>query len=106
MTAGPASRRANRMRVAINLLTDDPANPTGAHWGGTRTIPEMAKLLTPDEEFLLVVSPKPRLLHEGCGGNVGYITFPWSNEKLVRRTLSEHLYSPLRLPLSGVDIFS
>jgi len=94
------------MRVAINLLTDDPAHPTGAHWGWSRTIPEMAKLLTPDEEFLLVVSPKSRPLHEGYGGNTGYITFPWSNEHMVRRTLSEHLYSPLRLPLSKVDIFS
>src|SRR4051812_49619607 len=88
------------MGVAINLLTDDPAHPTGAHWGWSRTIPEMAKLLTPDEEFLLVVSPKSRPLHEGYGGNTGYITFPWSNEHMVRRTLSEHLYSPLRLPLS------
>ena len=34
------------MRVAINLLTDDPANPSGAHWFWTRVIPEMAKRLT------------------------------------------------------------
>jgi glycosyltransferase involved in cell wall biosynthesis len=94
------------MRVAINLLTDHPAHPTGAHWGWTRTIPEMARMLTPDEEFLLVVSPKSRPLHEGYGDNVRYVTFPWSNEAVVRRTLSEHLYSPLRLPLAGVDIFN
>jgi glycosyltransferase involved in cell wall biosynthesis len=94
------------VRVAINLLTDHPDNPTGAHWGWSRTIPEMAKLLTPDEEFLLVVSPRSRPLHEGYGDNVRYITFPWSNEAVIRRTLSEHLYAPLRLPLSGVDIFS
>lgn len=94
------------MRVAINLLTDDPANPTGAHWGWTRTIPEMAKLLTPDEEFLLVVSPRSRPLHEGYGHNTSYITFPWSNETPVKRTLSEHLYSPVRLPLAKVDVFS
>ena len=94
------------MRVAINLLTDHPDHPTGAHWGWTRTIPEMAKLLTPDEEFLLVVSPRSRPLHQGYGDNVSYVTFPWSNEAVIRRTLSEHLYSPLRLPLSGVDIFS
>jgi hypothetical protein len=55
------------MRVAINLLTDDPANPTGAHWGWTRVIPEMAKLLTEDEEFRLLVSPKSRRIHEGYG---------------------------------------
>ena len=34
----------SRMRVAINLLTDDPAHPSGAHWFWTRMIPEMAKL--------------------------------------------------------------
>jgi glycosyltransferase involved in cell wall biosynthesis len=94
------------MRVAINLLTDHPDHPTGAHWGWTRTIPEMARMLTPDEEFLLVVSPKSRPLHEGYGDNVRYMTFPWSNEYPARRTLSEQLYSPLRLPLSGIDVFS
>ena len=37
--------RTSQMRVAINLLTDDPANPSGAHWFWTRIIPEMANLL-------------------------------------------------------------
>ena len=62
------------MRVAINLLTDDPANPSGAHWFWTRVIPEMAKRLTDDEEFHLLVSPRSRPLHEGYGPNVSYIT--------------------------------
>ena len=31
------------MRVAINLLTEDPANPSGAHWFWTRVIPGMAR---------------------------------------------------------------
>ena len=33
------------MRVAINLLTDDPGHPSGAHWFWTRVIPEMARRL-------------------------------------------------------------
>jgi glycosyltransferase involved in cell wall biosynthesis len=94
------------MRVAINLLTDDPANPSGAHWGWTRTIPEMAKLLTDDEEFHLVVSPKSRPLHAGYGENLRYITFPWSNESPPKRVLAEQLYAPVRLPLAKIDIFS
>jgi glycosyltransferase involved in cell wall biosynthesis len=94
------------MRVAINLLSDDPANPSGAHWSWTRVIPEMANLLTGDEEFRLLVSPKSRPTHQGYGPKVGYITFPWSNEKPRMRTLAEHLYAPVRLPMSGVDIFS
>jgi glycosyltransferase involved in cell wall biosynthesis len=94
------------MRVAINLLTDDPANPSGAHWFWTRIIPEMAKRLTEDEEFHLLVSPKSRPMHEGYGLGVHYITFPWSNERRSLRTLSEHLYAPVRLPRAKIDIFN
>jgi glycosyltransferase involved in cell wall biosynthesis len=94
------------MRVAINLLQDDPGNPSGAHWFWTRVIPEMAKRLEGGEELHLVVSPKSRHLHQGYGPNVGYITYPWSNERQKLRTLSEHLYSPLRLPLSHIDVFN
>lgn len=98
--------RSDGMRVAINLLTDDPANPSGAHWFWTRIIPEMAKRLTDDEEFHLLVSPRSRPLHEGYGPNVSYITFPWSNERPPLRTLSELLYTPLRLPRAGIDVFN
>src|SRR5215831_6015763 len=95
-----------RMRVAINLLTEDPENPSGAHWFWTRVIPEMAKRLEPGEELHLLVSPKSRHLYQGYGPNVFYITYPWSNERRKLRTLSEHLYSPLRLPLSHIDVFN
>jgi glycosyltransferase involved in cell wall biosynthesis len=94
------------MRVAINLLTDDPANPSGAHWFWTRMIPEMANLLTDDEEFRLLVSPKSRPAHQGYGSKVSYITFPWSNENPKMRTLAEHLYAPARLPVAGIDVLS
>ena len=82
------------MRVAINLLTEDPETPSGAHWFWTRVIPEMAKRLESDEELHLLVSPKSRHLHQGYGPNVFYITYPWSNERRTLRTLTEHLYSP------------
>lgn len=94
------------MRVAINLLTDHPEHPSGAHWFWTRVIPEMAKRLEFGEELHLLVSPKSRHLHQGYGPNVSYITYPWSNERRGPRTVSEHLYSPLRLPLSKIDVFS
>jgi len=94
------------MRVAINLLTDDPKNLSGAHWGWTRVIPEMAKRLEADEELHLLVSPKSRHLHQGYGPNVFYITYPWSNERRTARTVTEHLYSPIRLPLSHIDVFN
>jgi glycosyltransferase involved in cell wall biosynthesis len=94
------------MRVAINLLTDHPEKPSGAHWCWTRVIPEMAKRLEPDEELHLLVSPRSRPLHQGYGPNVSYITYPWSNEQRILRTLSEHIYSPIRLPLSHIDVFA
>jgi glycosyltransferase involved in cell wall biosynthesis len=94
------------MRVAINLLTEEPANPSGAHWFWTRVIPEMANRLDPGEELSLVVSPESKKMHQDYGDNVSYITYPWSNERRKLRTLSEHLYSPVRLPLGRVDVFS
>jgi glycosyltransferase involved in cell wall biosynthesis len=93
------------MRVAINLLTENPDAPSGAHWCWTRVVPEMAKRLEFGEELHLLVSPKSRHLYEGCGPDVGYITYPWSNERRIPRTLSEHVYTPVRLPLSHIDIF-
>ena len=46
------------------------------------------------------------IYHQGYGPGVFYITYPWSNERRNLRTLSEHLYSPVRLPLSRIDVFN
>ena len=94
------------MRVAINLLTDDPDKPSGAHWFWKQTITEMVPLLSEHEELHLVVSPRIRAEHSGYGRGVRYITFPWSNERRALRTLSEHAYAPVRLPRSGIDVFN
>jgi glycosyltransferase involved in cell wall biosynthesis len=94
------------VRVGINLLADDPAHPSGHHWFWTRMIPEMVTRMTPDEDLFLVVSPKARPLHQGYGPSTRYITFPWSNESPQLRTLTEQLYSPIRLPLSKIDVFN
>lgn len=103
----PLRRRpSDGMRVAVNLLTDDPDHPSGAHWFWTRVIPGMASRLTDGEELHLVVSPRSRAAHPDYGPAVRYITYPWSNERRNLRTASEHLYSPLRLPLAGIDVFS
>jgi glycosyltransferase involved in cell wall biosynthesis len=100
------TRKWRRTRVAINLLPEDPGSPSGAHWFWTRVIPEMAKRLEPGEELHLLVSPKSRHLHEGYGPQVFHMMYPWSNERRVLRTVTENLYSPLRLPLSGIDVFN
>lgn len=94
------------MRVAINLLTDDPEHPSGAHWFWTRVIPEIAARMVGDEELHLLVSRRSRPTHQGYGERVRYIEFPWSNERPRLRTLSEQLYAPVRLPVRGVDVLN
>lgn len=98
--------RKTPLRVAINLLQDDPKHPSGAHWFWTRVIPEMAQRLESFEELHLLVSPKSRPLHQNYGRNVFYISYPWSNERRSARVLSEHFYSPVRLPMSRIDVFN
>jgi glycosyltransferase involved in cell wall biosynthesis len=100
------ARDHTRLRVAINLLTEDPRNPSGAHWFWTRMVPEMADRLVPGEELHLMLSPTARRVHPDYGDAVRYITFPWSNEHRVLRTASEHLFAPFRLPLSHIDVFN
>jgi glycosyltransferase involved in cell wall biosynthesis len=99
-------RSSEGMRVAVNLLTDDPYNPSGAHWFWTRVIPEMVVRMRDDEELRLLVSPRLRSMHTGYPGPVSGVTFPWSNEHPRLRTLSEQLYAPIRLPLDGVDVYN
>ena len=94
------------MRVAINLLPENPEHPSGAHWFWTRVIPEMAKRLETGEELHLLVSPKSHHLYQGYGPGVFHITYPWSNERRALRTFSEQLYSPFRLPASRIDVFN
>src|SRR5690606_42116628 len=62
--------------------------------------------LVEHEAVHLLGSPTMRPLHEGYGPGVHYITFPWSNERRWPRTLSEHLYAPVRLPRSNIDVFN
>ena len=95
-----------RLRMAINLLTEDPRNPSGAHWCWTRLVPEMANRLGPGEELHLMLSPLARHYFPDDGDAVRCITFPWSNEHRVLRTASEHLITPFRLPLCHIDLLS
>jgi glycosyltransferase involved in cell wall biosynthesis len=109
MTTSPiavASRKVHRTRMAINLLPENPQNPSGAHWFWTRVIPQIAGRLETGEELHLLVSPRSRHLYQGYGPNVRYLTYPWSNERRILRTVSENLYSPVRLPLAGIDVFN
>jgi glycosyltransferase involved in cell wall biosynthesis len=66
----------------------------------------MAKRLEDGEELHLLVSPRSKKMHQGYGPGVHYITYPWSNERPTLRTLSEHVYTPFRLPLGKIDVFN
>jgi glycosyltransferase involved in cell wall biosynthesis len=101
------SRRSepSAVRIAVNLITENPDMPSGAHWFWTRVLPEMARRLRPGEELYPVVSPRLRPHFAALGDSVRFITYPWSNERRLLRTLSEHVYSPLRLPLNKIDVF-
>ncbi len=94
------------LNMALNLLTEDPRQPSGAHWCWTRIVPEMASRLGPGERLHLMVSPAVRHYFPDCGESVRYITFPWSNEHRVLRTASEHLISPFLLPRHDIDLLS
>ena len=102
----PGSAGRSRLRIAMNLLTDDPRQPSGAHWCWTRIVPEMADRLLPGEELHLMLSPSARRYFPDPGGAVRHMTYPWANDHRVLRTASEHLFSPIRLPLSRIDLLS
>src|SRR5581483_11332905 len=85
-----ASPPGAKTRIAINLLTEHPDHPSGAHWFWTRVIPEVARRMDgAHEELALIVSPRSRAAYRFDEPNISYITFPWSNERRVLRTLSE-----------------
>lgn len=104
-----ASRTADGqvpLRMAVNLLTEDPRTPSGAHWCWTRVVPEMADRLLPGEELHLMVSPAARHYFPDDGESVRHITFPWSNEHRLLRTASEHLVTPFLLPPRHINLLS
>ncbi len=102
-----ASPSGPKTRIAINLLTEHPDHPSGAHWFWTRVIPEVARRMDgAHEELALIVSPRSRAAYQFDAPNISYITFPWSNERRMLRTLSEHLYAPVRLPLGHIDVLN
>ena len=107
--SGLIAKRAddpNRLRVAINLLTENPRHPSGAYWFWTRMVPEMANRLAPGEEIHLMLSPTAQRLNVDYGEAVRTITFPWSNEHRILRTASEHVFAPIRLPLSRINVLN
>lgn len=92
--------------MAVNLLTEDPRNPSGAHWCWVKVVPEIADRLLPGEELHLMVSPAMRGYFPEDGNVVRHITYPWSNEHRLLRTASEHLLTPFALGPRHIDLLS
>jgi hypothetical protein len=92
------------MRMATNILTEDPQQPSGAYRFWTWVIRKIAKRLELGEELRLPVSPKSGHLYQYYGPDLSYITHPCTGERRNLRTLSERLYSPVRLPPRPVDV--
>ena len=94
------------MRVGINLLTEDPAirrAPTGS---GPGSSPRWPGGWRPARSSTCWSARSRGACTRGTGPSVSYITYPWSNERRKLRTLSEHLYSPVRLPLGRIDVLN
>lgn len=94
------------MRVAINLLNENPHAPSGAQQFWRHMIPEMDRLLRDDEQLLLLVSRANRHLFRGYSARVQHLLFPWSNERRILRTLTEQLWVPLRVRRLGVTVLN
>ena len=61
--------------------------------------PRHGRTLLPGEELHLMVSPAMQRYFSDRSDKVHYLTFPCSNEHRVLRSASEHLVTPVRLPL-------
>ena len=68
-------------------------------------IPEMAKRLEPNEELLLLEPPVQRAI-PGLRPERALHHLSVVERAQALRTLTEHLYSPIRLPLSRIDVFN
>ena len=106
MSRSSLSRDAPGMRVAVNLITDHPDHPSGAHWSMTRAVEAMLDLLEPDEEVHLMVSRRMVPLVASVDPRARRLVFPWSNEHRVLRTLSEHTLVPAMLPRAGINVLN
>lgn len=94
-----------RIHVTTSILTEDLHQPSGARRFRAQ-VPEMAKRLELGEELRLQGSPKSGHLYQGHRPDLSYITHPCSNKRRNLRTLSEHLYPPVRSPLRRINILS
>jgi glycosyltransferase involved in cell wall biosynthesis len=95
------------MRVAINLLTENPRAPSGAQQFWQHVIAAMIPLLNQDDELFLIVSPECRSVYEKLfGEQVHPIMVAWSNERRLGRIFSEHFLIGRELKRNGIEVYN
>ena len=93
------------MKVAINILTENPLYPTGALQYYQHLVAELVDL-APNDEFFLFVSEGLRTFFRRESPNLQFIKFPSSNESRSKRILTEHVRFPSVLRKLGIDVFN
>ena len=93
------------MKVAINILTENPHRPTGALGYYQNLVPSLAGI-APDDEFYLLVSPGIQRYFPYGSPNVRNVVLPFSNERQKFRVLSEHLMVPGIMMRNGIDVLN
>ncbi|MEX0787201.1 MAG: glycosyltransferase family 1 protein [Anaerolineales bacterium] len=93
------------MKVALNILGEDPGQPTGALQYYQHLAAALAEL-APQDTFYLLLSKRLADHFLWADPNLQPVIFPYSNEARVGRVLTEHLVVPRTLSRLGVDVLN
>ena len=93
------------MKVAINIVTENPYRPSGAFGYYRNLVPEMLTQ-APADEIYLIVSPALRPHFEFEAPNLRFLQLPASNERTFARLAGEHLLLPPRLRSAGIEVLN
>jgi glycosyltransferase involved in cell wall biosynthesis len=95
------------MKLAINLLTENPRAPSGAQHFWQNLIAAIIPHLDVGEEVLLVVSRESQKVYQHLlEPRVRAVCMPASNENRLFRILTEHFWLPFLLKRMGVTVYS
>jgi len=93
------------MRVASNVLTENPVRPSGALGYYMSLVRELAHL-APRDTFFLLVSPQNHHFFPDDQPNLRKIFLPFSNERQKARVVTEHLLIPGVMVRNGIDVLN
>lgn len=100
-----AGRGVLVVRVAINVVTENPNRPSGALGYYINTVRELADI-APDVEFQVIASRGLEPFFDFTRPNMRLISLPYSNEATMRRVSGEHFLLPWKLKRAGTDVLN